>query len=456
MLAPYLDGAAIAQSWRLIQMKLRAQFGEETYRQWLSELMPVAIEDDTLVLSVPHNLTAQWLVLQKADEAMLNVLREAWPSLRRITCTKAAVSDQQESLFSVGMPAVNDTKTPSPVAASDIDPRLTFDNFVVGKPNELAYAAARKLAESDTVAFNPLFLYGGVGLGKTHLMHAIANAIKARNPERQVLYLSAEKFMYRFIRALRFKDTMAFKEQFRSVDVLMIDDVQFIAGKESTQEEFFHTFNALIDQQKQIILSADKSPSDLDGIEERLKSRLSWGLVADIHPSTYELRLGILQAKAEKSRTPVPQNVLEFLAHKITSNIRELEGSLNRLIAHAELIGRPVTLENTHDVLADLLRTYDRKVTMDDIQKKICEHFGLKLSDLHGERRSRHLARPRQMAMYLCKQLTTKSLPDIGRAFGGRDHTTVLHAVRKVEDLIRTEAQVAEDIELLRRALQRG
>jgi chromosomal replication initiator protein len=456
MLAPYLDGAAIAQSWRLIQMKLRAQFGEETYRQWLSELMPVAIEDDTLVLSVPHNLTAQWLVLQKADEAMLNVLREAWPSLRRITCTKVAVSDQQESLFSVGMPTINDTKTPSPVAASDIDPRLTFDNFVVGKPNELAYAAARKLAESDTVAFNPLFLYGGVGLGKTHLMHAIANAIKARNPERQVLYLSAEKFMYRFIRALRFKDTMAFKEQFRSVDVLMIDDVQFIAGKESTQEEFFHTFNALIDQQKQIILSADKSPSDLDGIEERLKSRLSWGLVADIHPSTYELRLGILQAKAEKSRTSVPQNVLEFLAHKITSNIRELEGSLNRLIAHAELIGRPVTLENTHDVLADLLRTYDRKVTMDDIQKKICEHFGLKLSDLHGERRSRHLARPRQMAMYLCKQLTTKSLPDIGRAFGGRDHTTVLHAVRKVEDLIRTEAQVAEDIELLRRALQRG
>jgi chromosomal replication initiator protein len=456
MLAPYLDGAAIAQSWRLIQMKLRAQFGEETYRQWLSELMPVAIEDDTLVLSVPHNLTAQWLVLQKADEAMLNVLREAWPSLRRITCTKAAVSEQQESLFASAMPAVNDVRIPSPVAASDIDPRLTFDNFVVGKPNELAYAAARKLAESDTVAFNPLFLYGGVGLGKTHLMHAIANAIKARNPHRQVLYLSAEKFMYRFIRALRFKDTMAFKEQFRSVDVLMIDDVQFIAGKESTQEEFFHTFNALIDQQKQIILSADKSPSDLDGIEERLKSRLSWGLVADIHPSTYELRLGILQAKAEKSRTPVPQNVLEFLAHKITSNIRELEGSLNRLIAHAELIGRPVTLENTHDVLADLLRTYDRKVTMDDIQKKICEHFGLKLSDLHGERRSRHLARPRQMAMYLCKQLTTKSLPDIGRAFGGRDHTTVLHAVRKVEDLIRTEAQVAEDIELLRRALQRG
>ncbi len=454
MLAPYIDGAAIAKSWRLIQMKLRAQFGEEIYRQWLSDMAPVAIEDDALVVSVPHNLTAQWLVLQKADEAMLHVLREEWPGLRRIRCMKSAAPEGQESLFAAA------PKIETPAAASDpasgLDPRFTFENFVVGKPNELAYAAARKLAESDTVAFNPLFLYGGVGQGKTHLMHAIAHAIKSRNPERQVLYLSAEKFMYRFIRALRFKDTMAFKEQFRSVDVLMIDDVQFIAGKDSTQEEFFHTFNALIDQRKQIILSADKSPSDLDGIEDRLKSRLSWGLVADIHPSTYELRLGILQAKAEKSATPVPKAVLEFLAHKITSNIRELEGALNRLVAHAELIGRPITLENTHDVLADLLRTYDRKVTLDDIQKKVCEHFGLKMADLHGARRSRHLARPRQMAMYLCKQLTTKSLPDIGRSFGGRDHTTVLHAVRKVEDLIRTEAQVAEDVELLRRALQRG
>ncbi len=463
MLAPYVNIADVVKAWRLIQIRLRSQFGEETYRQWLSELYPSAIEEDAIVFSAPHNLTAQWMVLEKADQVIVGFLREQWPGLRRITCrVEKNPESHSPSFFSAVAPIGLDTliaasrDTHNVLEGTALDPRFTFDNFVVGKPNELAYAAARKVAESDTVAFNPLFLYGGVGLGKTHLMHAIAWAIKARNPDRNVLYLSAEKFMYRFIRALRFKDMMSFKEQFRSVDVLMIDDVQFIAGKESTQEEFFHTFNALIDQHKQIILSADKSPTDLSGIEDRLKSRLSWGLCADIHPSTYELRLGILQARAEKTATPVPKNVLEFLAHKIASNIRELEGAFNRIVAHAELIGGPITLESTQDVLVDLLRAYDRKVTIDDIQKKVCEHFGLKLVDLNGERRSRHLARPRQLAMYLCKQLTTKSLPDIGRAFGGRDHTTVLHAVRKVEELMRDDTVFAGDADMLRLALKMG
>jgi chromosomal replication initiator protein len=459
MLAPYADVTEVTKQWRLIQMRLRGTFGEEVYRQWLSDLMPLAVEDDTLVLAVPHNLTSQWLVLHKADRAMLSMVQEYWPGLAHVKCVvENAPQSNQANLFTAKTEKPIMTEMPFSIErnmeGTPLDPRFTFDNFIVGKPNELAYAAARKVAESDTVAFNPLFLYGGVGLGKTHLMHAIAWAIKARNPNRTVLYLSAEKFMYRFIRALRFKDTMAFKEQFRSVDVLMIDDVQFIAGKDSTQEEFFHTFNALVDQNKQIILSADKSPTALSGIEDRLRSRLSWGLVADIHPSTYELRLGILQAKAEKSQVPVPHNVLEFLAHKINSNIRELEGSLNRIIAHAELIGRPASLEMTQDVLADLLRAYDRTVTIDDIQKKVCEHYGLKVADLHGERRSRHLARPRQVAMYLCKHLTTKSLPDIGRAFGGRDHTTVLHAVRKITELMSSDRHMAEDLELLKRALR--
>lgn len=465
MLAPYVNIADVANAWRVIQIRLRAQFGEEIYRQWLSDLQPSAIDNDTIVFTAPHNLVGQWLVLQKADQTIVSFLQEQWPGLRRMRCVVEKYPEaEQNNLFATARapqpvePAI--IESPRDISGlmegTALDPRFTFDNFVVGKPNELAYAAARKVAESDHVTFNPLFLYGGVGLGKTHLMHAIAWAIKARNPKRNVLYLSAEKFMYRFIRALRFKDMMAFKEQFRSVDVLMIDDVQFIAGKDSTQEEFFHTFNALIDQHKQIILSADKSPTDLSGIEDRLKSRLSWGLCADIHPSTYELRLGILQAKAEKASIPVPQNVVEFLAHKITSNIRELEGSFNRIIAHAELIGRPITLESTQDVLIDLLRSYERKVTIDDIQKKVCEHYGLKLADLHGARRSRHLARPRQMAMYLCKQLTTKSLPDIGRAFGGRDHTTVLHAVRKVEELTREDRSFESDLDLLRRALQMG
>jgi chromosomal replication initiator protein len=268
------------------------------------------------------------------------------------------------------------------------------------------------------------------------------------------MYLSAEKFMYQFIRAIRFKDTMAFKEHFRTVDVLMIDDIQFISGKDSTQEEFFHTFNALVDQNRQIVLSADKSPSDLEGLEERVKSRLAWGLVADIHPTTYELRLGILQSKAEQLGMGVPPKVLEFLAHKITSNVRELEGALNRINAHATLVGRPITIESAQEVLLDLLRANDRRVTIEEIQKRVAEHFSIRLSDMSSPRRARAVARPRQVAMYLAKQLTTRSLPEIGRKFGGRDHTTVMHAVRKIEELRASDRSFAEDIDLLRRMIE--
>jgi chromosomal replication initiator protein len=339
--------------------------------------------------------------------------------------------------------------------SAPLDPRLTFDSFIVAKSNELAHAAARRVAEADGVAFNPLFLHGGVGLGKTHLMHAIAHQINARQPERRVIYLSAEKFMYQFIRAVRFKDTMSFKQQFRSVDVLMVDDVQFIAGKDATQEEFFHTFNALCDQNRQIVISCDRSPSDLDGIEERIRSRLGWGLVANIYPTDYELRLSILQAKAERiGAKGVPQKVLEFLAHRITSNIRELEGALNRIFAYSNLVGRPITLEGTQDVLQDLLRANDRRVTIEEIQKRVAEHFSIKLSDMHSPRRARAVARPRQIAMYLAKQLTTRSLPEIGRKFGKRDHTTVMHAVRRIDELREIDAAFAEDVDLLRRMLE--
>ncbi|HUA51488.1 MAG TPA: chromosomal replication initiator protein DnaA, partial [Candidatus Sulfotelmatobacter sp.] len=300
----------------------------------------------------------------------------------------------------------------------------------------------------------PLFLYGGVGLGKTHLMHAIAWEIRTRDPKRRVIYLSAEKFMYQFIRALRFRDTVAFKEQFRSVDVLMIDDVQFISGKDSTQEEFFHTFNALVDQNRQVVISADKSPSDLEGLEERLRSRLGWGLVADIHPTTYELRLGILQSKAEQLQAQIPQKVMEFLAHKIQSNVRELEGALNRIVAHATLVGRDITLESTQEVLHDLLRANDRRVTIEEIQKRVAEHYTIRIADMSSARRARAVARPRQVAMYLAKVLTSRSLPEIGRKFGGRDHTTVMHAVRKIEELKAADPALAEDVELLRRMLE--
>ncbi|HUF86894.1 MAG TPA: chromosomal replication initiator protein DnaA, partial [Thermohalobaculum sp.] len=319
--------------------------------------------------------------------------------------------------------------------------------------------AARRVAESADASFNPVFLYGGVGLGKTHLMHAIGWHLRQSRPECKVLYLSAEHFMYRFVQALRFRDTITFKQQFRSVDVLMVDDVQFISGKDSTQEEFFHTFNALIDQKKQIVISGDRSPDRIDGLEERIRSRLQWGLVADIHPTDYELRLGILQSKAATMALNEPgfdidPKVLEFLAHRISSNVRVLEGALTRLFAFASLVGRRITLEIAQECLADLLRSADRKVTIEEIKRKVADHYNLRMTDLVSPRRARNVARPRQVAMFLAKTLTSKSLPEIGKGFGGRDHTTVIHAIRKIEQLRDTDSQLAEDVELLRRMLE--
>ena len=342
-----------------------------------------------------------------------------------------------------------------------IDPRFTFDAFVVGKPNEFAYACARRVAEQpSSPGFNPLFLYGGVGLGKTHLMHAIAWEMVARNGNGacrkpvSVAYMSAEKFMYRFIAAIRSQSTMQFKEQLRSVDVLMIDDLQFLIGKDNTQEEFFHTFNALVDVGKQIVVSADKSPSDLSGLDDRLRTRLGYGMVADLHATTFELRISILEAKAARAGVVVPAKVMDFLAHRITGNVRELEGALNRLVAHANLFGRPVTLETTQEVLHDIMKAHDRRITIEEIQKKVAEHFSIRLTDMSSARRARNVARPRQVAMYLAKQLTQRSLPDIGRRFGGRDHTTVMHAVSRVGELMSRDAGFAEDVELLRKMLE--
>lgn len=435
----------LEKQWENIQPQLLDEYGEGTYTSWIKPLTFIDIENGCFRLAAPTSFMRDWVKNNYATR-MQALLQGKNDNSFKLDIIVAPESSQEISSPTSVLEASD--------IGSNLDPRFTFDNFVVGKPNELAHAAALKVAESDTVAFNPLFLYGGVGLGKTHLMHAIAWKIKKCHPKRRVIYLSAEKFMYQFVRALRFKDTVSFKEQFRSVDVLMIDDVQFIGGKESTQEEFFHTFNALVDQNRQIIISADKSPSDLEGMEERLKSRLGWGLVADIHPTTYELRLGILQAKSEQIGVIVPQKVLEFLAYKISSNVRELEGALTRVVAHSTLVGREITLDTTHEVLRDLLRANDRRVTIDEIQKKVAEYYSIRISDMHSPRRARTVARPRQVAMYLTKVLTTRSLPEIGRKFGGRDHTTVLHAVKKIEELMGEDKTICEDIELLRRTLE--
>lgn len=463
-LESFAPGEEICALWRDVYERLRVEFGEAAFRSWLKPLTLQACYHGTLEVSVPTRFMRDWIQNHYAVR-ILELCVQANPEIRRLEIVVVQSAPGTEPASAASSPAANGATAALRAnqnhlddealmeISSPLDPRYTFETFVVGKPNALAHAAARRVVESGGVPFNPLFIHGGVGLGKTHLMHAIAHAIRQHWPERRVMYLSAEKFMYQFVRALRSQDTFSFKEQFRSVDVLIMDDIQFISGKESTQEEFFHTFNALVDKNKQIIISADRSPSDLASIDERLRSRLAWGLVADIQPSSYDLRLGILKAKREQLKASVPDTVLEFLALKVTSNIRELEGALNRIVAHADVSRQMVTLETTQDVLQDLLRAHDRRITIDEIQRKVAEHYNLRLTDMHSARRARNVARPRQVAMYLAKQLTARSLPEIGRKFGGRDHTTVMHAVRKVEELMDEDAQIAQDVEILRRAL---
>jgi chromosomal replication initiator protein len=456
------DDQQLQTEWYRVSSRLKAEIGDTAFENWVKPISVSGLEGSEVRLGVPSRFMRDWVKANYLDR-----LKELWAGenenvhsvqVRVVPKSKVRPSEEAEQEETPVETAQSAAPATGWSAASDIsaplDARFVFSKFVVGKPNEFAYAAARRVAEAPSVPFNPLFLYGGVGLGKTHLMNAIAWEIQQRDPTRTVMYLSAEKFMYRFVRALREQNTVDFKDQFRSVDVLMIDDVQFIGGRDATQEEFFHTFNALVDQGRQIILSADKSPSDLEGVEERLKSRLNCGLVADIHATTYELRLAILESKAEQIEIDAPQKVLEFLAHKITSNVRELEGALNRVAAHTQLIGRELTLETTQEVLHDLLRANDRRVTIEEIQKRVAEHFNIRVSDMHSARRARSVARPRQVAMYLAKQLTSRSLPEIGRKFGGRDHTTVMHAVKKVDELRDHDSTFAEDVELLRRMLE--
>jgi chromosomal replication initiator protein len=448
------------RQWSQVRGMLRAEFGETAYNTWLAPLSLGGLEGERVLLSVPTRFLRDWVAAHYADR-----IRVLWRRVNpRISGVALHVVPVTAMPFDLPKPmpcAPHPAPAPIESVAVDtdigapLDPRCTFENFVVGQPNELAFAAAKRVAQVVIPTFNPLFLYGGVGLGKTHLMHAIAWQVRREDTARKVVYLSAEKFMYQFVQALRCKDTMRFKELFRSADVLMVDDVQFIGGKETTQEEFFHTFNTLVDRGRQIVISADRSPSDLAGLEERIRSRLGWGLVVDIHPTTYELRLEILQAKAGMvaEEVVIPEAVLEFLARRITSNVRELEGALNRIVAQATLVGRAITLDMAHEILQDLLRAYERRVTIEEIQRRVAEHYNIRIADMQSARRARAVARPRQMAMYLAKQLTPRSLPEIGRKFGGRDHTTVMYAIRKIEELRAIDPLLSEDIETLRRLL---
>lgn len=446
--------------WAQLSERLEKIVGKNSFQTWIKPLNFISYEDGLLVLAVTTRFQGDWVSRNYGDEIKGQAMRLGLKIDRiefKIKDNQISLTESEKSLPQV--PTKVQTLSNKNTLGASLDSRFTFERFVVGKPNELAHAAARRVSTGDSAAFNPLFLYGGVGLGKTHLMHAISVELTHMSPDLKVVYLSAEQFMYRFIQALRDKQMMNFKEIFRSVDVLMVDDVQFIAGKESTQDEFFHTFNALIDQKKQIVISADRAPGEIDGLEERIRSRLQCGLVVDLHPTDYELRLGILQEKVQNYRLKytdldIANGVLEFLAHKITTNVRVLEGALTRLFAFSSLVGRQITLDMAQESLADILRASDRKVTMDEIMKKICHYYNVRMSDLLSPRRSRNIARPRQMAMYLSKNMTSRSYPEIGKQFGNRDHTTVMHAVKKIEELKSQDSQVSDDAELLRRMLE--
>ncbi|MDZ4309825.1 MAG: chromosomal replication initiator protein DnaA [Cypionkella sp.] len=453
------------EAWGKVRETLAKRIGKNNFTSWIEPLRWAGLADGVARFEVPTTFFGDWVSRNYSDHilGLLNAEGHAAGRTEFFVPVQAQAANAPAAPLAVDKPAragkPSRARSDEDLPGATLDTRFTFDSFVVGKPNELAHAAARRVAEGGPVTFNPLFLYGGVGLGKTHLMHAIAHELQSRQPHLRVLYLSAEQFMYRFVQALRDKQIMDFKELFRSVDVLMVDDVQFIAGKDSTQEEFFHTFNALIDQNKQIVISADRAPGEIKDLEDRIKSRLQCGLVVDLHPTDYELRLGILQQKAEYYRQQykglaISTGVLEFLAHRITTNVRVLEGALTRLFAFASLVGREITLELAQDCLADILRASDRKLTIEEIQRKVAEHYNIRLSDMIGPKRLRNIARPRQVAMYFAKQLTSRSLPEIGRRFGGRDHTTIMHGVRKIEELMTTDSQLSDDLQLLRRQLQ--
>lgn len=472
------EGETLVAAWQSLQPSLVEEWGEENHAAWLAPLRVINATAQNLTLGAPTTFLSQWVhtnYLPRLEELLsiqlgqpISITLQVVPNFNHF----AAPAPSRPALVPVtggaqpaAVPAKPVVAAAAPTAeaqpewlqGSRLDSRYTFDQFITGKSNTFAFTAAQSVAENlakGTIAYNPFFLHGGVGLGKTHLMQAIGHTLLQSRPNVNVLYLSAEQFLYKFIRALKDKNTLGFKELFRTVDVLMIDDIQFIAGKDATQEEFFHTFNTLMQEGKQIILTADRSPHELANIEDRLKSRLGSGLTVEMHVPDEETRHAILQQKAEVLGVGITPEVLQLLASHIASNVRELEGALNRLVAYARLTGETLTPELAREQLRDLFRVYTRVITIDDIQQKVAAQFNIRVSDMHSPRRAREVARPRQVAMYLAKQLTSKSYPDIGRAFGGRDHTTVIHACETIVSLIPRDAQLAEQIQLVTRTLQ--
>jgi chromosomal replication initiator protein len=432
-----------ANVWDEILARIETKINRHSFYTWFKPTSFVHDGGETVTVRVPNELFRDWLTKHYAG-----VITEAADELQRHGAVIAYVTEAATAVPSARQPSpppALDTTRPRTIAR--LNQRYTFSSFVVGPSNQFAHAASRAVAEAPSRSYNPLFIYGGVGLGKTHLMHAIGHYLDMHSPQLGLTYVSSERFMNEMINAVRYDKILEFRERYRSVDILLVDDVQFLAGKEGTQTEFFHTFNSLYDAQKQIVISSDCPPHEIPSLEERLRSRFEWGLIADIHPPDLETKVAILKKKAEAESVPLPDNVAIYIAGKIKSNIRELEGSLIRLVAYASLTGRQISLPLAQDVLKGILDREDPRVTIEIIQKYVANFFSLKLSDLKSRNNSRSISHPRQIAMYLCKSLTSASLPQIGKSFGGKHHSTVIHSIRKVENSRKQDAAFNTQIE---------
>jgi chromosomal replication initiator protein len=438
-----------ANAWDKLLELVKSRVSINTYTTWFQPTRLSRAEGENLYVQIPSTVFRQVLTRTYGE-----IVKAVFHQIGTPNAKVHYVCTEEEAPSAPAVAPPKQSKLDFENNDHQLNLRYTFDSFVVGKSNEFAHAASRAVAEQPSKAYNPLFLYGGVGMGKTHLMHAIGHTIKKRNPAMRLCYVSAEKFTIEVINSLRFDRMITFRDRFHTVDVLLVDDIQFIAGKERTQEEFFHTFNALYEQQKQIVISSDCLPKDINSIEERLRSRFEWGLIADIQPPDLETKIAILQKKAENDRFPLPDDVAEYIARAIKSNVRELEGALTRLMAYASLTGATVSLATAQQVLRNIIASQEKRVTIDLIQKRVSEHFNLREQDLKVRSNTRAIAYPRQVAMYIVKQLTTASLPEIGRQFGGKYHTTVLHSINKIEQLRRTDKELNRTITRLMDALQ--
>jgi chromosomal replication initiator protein len=441
-----------ASLWNRCLRLLESEIPEQQFNTWVRPLQAVE-ENGVLKLLAPNRFVVDWLTqnLRTRIEELMDVVAEASaPQIQLEVGSRATAATVAAPVVLNGTRA---RRAEPIVTGGRLNPDFTFANFVEGKSNQLAKAAAQQVGENPGRAYNPLFIYGGVGLGKTHLMHAVANMMRAKNSQARVAYVHSERFVGDMVKALQHNTINEFKTAYRTLDALLIDDIQFFAGKERSQEEFFHTFNTLLEGQQQVILTCDRYPKEVDGLEERLKSRFGWGLTVAIEPPELETCVAILMSKATSAQVELPEEVAFFIAKRIRSNVRELEGALRRVVANSHFTGRPITLDFAREALRDLLALQDKLVTVENIQKTVAEYYKIRVADLLSKRRSRSIARPRQVAMALAKELTSHSLPEIGDAFGGRDHTTVLHACKRIKELRESETRVGEDYSNLLRTL---